>query len=600
MAEASKGEAARPPRAPWRFLRLTAGYWNGPRRWPVRGAILLLVLLTLAQVALAIWISYWNRDLFDALENRTGSALWRLAGSFGLIFLLTVAVTALHLEVKRWLQLDWRRWLTELLVGQWMDHARHYRLQFAPGDHDNPDARIAEDVRIATESAVGLFHSLLYSVLILGSFVDILLAVSGSLQLPGTEVSIPSYMVLAAFLYAGAGALLGLVLGRPLVRSTNRLQSVEANLRYGLARAREHAESVVLMHGEAHERENAARLFADVGRGWNRQTLAYLGIVSFSTGYGTLLPVLPILIAAPQYIAGTMTLGLLMQAAQAFQRLSSALSWPIDNLGELARCRASVDRIVSLHEDMQAMARHDRGEECSEEVCLYHAAHADLDIRQLRLLAPTGQLLLEGLDLHVRRGERVLITGDPAVTIALFKAVAGLWPWGGGEIVLPRDQDMMFVPQRPYLPAGSLRALLAYPQDATRYDDAGLLRALECAGIAWLAPRLDDNDDWAHALPLRAQQRLGIARVFLQQPAWIFIEEATDAFELKEEQSTMEMLHHELPDATLLHICLHNGLEHFYDRRLDLQRQGDRRAHPRHEGAADTATPTPAATLPEA
>ncbi len=570
--------AAAPGRCAGRhFVRLTAAYWNGARRWTVRGAIVLLVLLTLGQVGLAIWISYWHRELFDALEARALGELLQLSLTFLFIFVLTMAVTALHMHVKRWIQLDWRQWLTSLLLDQWMSRAHHYRLQFSSGEHDNPDGRIAEDIRIATEAAVGLAHSLLYSVLILGSFIDILLSVSGSAQLPGTTLMIPGYMVLLAFLYAGAGAALGLMLGRPLIDTTNRLQTVEANLRFGLARAREHSEAIALMQGEGFERRHADRLFADVGRGWNRQTLAYLGIVSFSTGYGTLLPVFPIMVAAPEYIAGTMSLGLLMQAAQAFQRLTSALSWPIDNLGELARCRASIDRIVSLYDDIRELERQQKPNGGNGgHIELQRSLHPDLDIRHLRLATPDGQVLLDDFNLHVRHGERILITGDPAVTIGLFKAVAGLWPWGKGEILLPDGHDMMFLPQHPFLPEGSLRAVLSYPREPQHYGDGSLHRALECAGIAWLAPRLDDSEDWGRVLPLRAQQRLGIARLFLQQPGWVFIEEATDAFDAKDEICTMEMLHHELPSSTLLNISLHDGLDHFYNRKLVLGRERPR------------------------
>lgn len=561
------------PGAGQQFAAMARTYWNDGNKWSVRGAVLLLILLTLAQVALAIWISYWHRDLFDALEARVFAELPYLTLVFALIFLLTMGVTALHLHVKRWLQLDWRRWMTELLLEHWMAQSHHYKLQLLGGEHDNPDGRIAEDIRIATEVAVALAHTLLYALLILGSFVEILLAVSGSAPLPGTGVQIPGYLVLAAFLYAGLGAALGLLLGRSLIRTTNHLQAVEASLRFGLARAREHSEAIALMHGEGHERRSARRLFADVSRGWNRQTLAYLGIVSFSTGYGTLLPVFPILIAAPQYMAGAMSLGILMQAAQAFQRLTSALSWPVDNLGELARCRASVDRIVALYRDMQTLEREEQASAPNEtRVHLQPSRQTSLEFRQLALDTPAGQPLLGPLDLHVHHGERLLITGDPALTIALFKAVAGLWPWGRGEIRLPEGSEMMFLPQHPFLPQGSLRAVLSYPHEERRYSEASLHRALECAGIAWLAPRLDESEDWSRAVPLRTQQRLGLARLFLQRPAWVFIEEATDAFDLKDEASTLELLHHELPDTTLLHISQHDGLSRCYHRRLELRR----------------------------
>ena len=560
---------------------LAGAYWRCERKWQVRGAVLLLVLLTIGQVALVIWTSYWNRDLFDALEARSGADLLRLIALFALIFALTMAVTALHMHVKRWIQLDWRRWLTSLLLDHWLAHGHLYRLQLADGDHDNPDGRIAEDIRIAIDVAVAQAHSLLYSLLILGSFVDILLSVSGSAPLPGTSITVPGYLVVAAFLYAGAGTVLGLLLGRSLIRTTNRLQAVEANLRFGLAQAREHAESITLLRGEPMARGEASRLFDDVSLGWNRQTLAYLGIVSFSTGYGTLLPVFPILIAAPQYIAGTMTLGVLMLAAQAFQRLTSALSWPIDNLSELARWRASADRLTSLLDDMLALEQRDAdGKPGLQRVTIGASGHAELELRGLGLTTPAGEPLLERFDLHVRRGERILISGDPAVTVSLFKAIAGLWPWGSGEIRLPAGRELTFVPQHPFLPTGTLRAALSYPQPPERFSTASLHRALECAGLTWLAPRLDTHEDWGRELPLRAQQRVGMARVFLHQPDWIFIDEATDILSPKEEVDTLELLRHELPNATLLNISRRGRQNHFYDRRLVLERPQPAPANP--------------------
>ncbi|MCL2875802.1 MAG: ABC transporter ATP-binding protein/permease [Betaproteobacteria bacterium] len=576
-----KTESAAPPRfrlrSTHRFLRLGVDYWkNDGNKWKVRGASLLLLALTVAQVGLAIWVSYWHRDLFNALEDRLRGELLKLILVFILIFILTMAVTALHLTVKRWLQLDWRRWITGMLLDQWLSHSHHYRLQLIGGDHDNPDGRIAEDVKIATEVAISLAHSLLFSLLILGSFVEILLSVSGSATLPGTSVSVPGYMVLMAFLYAGVGSALGLMLGRPLIRSTNRLQTVEANLRFGLARVREHSEAIALMHGGPSERRHAGHLFADVGMGWNRQTVAYLGIVSFSTGYGTLLPVFPILIAAPQYVAGIMTLGVLMQAAQAFQRLTSALSWPIDNLGEIARSRASVDRIITFLDGMERLERENRenGHGASR-IELHHARSVELKISRLCLDSAGGQPLLVDFDLVVRQGERILVTGDPAVTVALFKAVAGLWPWGHGEIFLPAGRDIVFAAQRPYLHAGSLREVLAYPYSGAQYKESVLNWALECAGIGWLQSRLDDSEDWVRVLPLRAQQRLGIARLFLQQPQWVFLDEATNAFDARDETVTLELLHRELPNATLLNISRYRERAGgFYNHHLELYPPG--------------------------
>ncbi len=559
----------------YHFLRQIVGlvspYWRSQDKRRIRAITLALVLLTLAQVALAVWTTYWNRALFDALEERSLKLFLLQLGTFAVIFLLTIGVTALHLHAKRWLQIGWRNWLTERLLKRWLAHGHHYQLLYIPGEHDNPDGRIAEDIHIATEVAIALGHTLLYSLAILGSLVEILLSLSGAIELPGTAIRVPGYMVVLAIMYAGTGTVLGLVFGRPLIRSTNALQTAEANFRFGLARTRENSESIALMQGGDIERNHAAKLFSEVRTGWHSQTWAYLWIVAFSAGYGTLLPVFPILMAAPQYIAGTMSLGVLMQVALAFQKLTSALSWPIDSLGDIARCRASADRVFTLYRDLeqldaQAAQTNHRG------IAFHTSEKSVLQLRDVALANSDGRLLLEKFNAEFHRGERVLIAGDPAVTSALFKAVAGLWPWAGGDIDLPRQQVLAFLPQRPFLPHGSLRALLSYPAAALKYSDAQLHFALECAGVAWLAPRLDDSDVWDRMLPLRTQQRLAFARLLLQKPCWIFIEEATDALDIDGEQNLMETLQRELGNACIITISFHPGLERLHQRKIVLNR----------------------------
>ena len=560
-------------------LRLAGPYWSSERKWRVRGIALGLFALTGAQVGLTVWGNYWNRDLFDALEARSVRGVVVQAGVFALIFATSIAVTAAHLLVKRRLQLDWRAWLTERLIGRWMEGGRHYRLPFIPGEHDNPDQRIADDIRIATESAVALAHTFVYSLLTLGLFVEILWTVSGAISLGDSAIRVPGYMVPLAFLYAGAGAVLGHLLGRPLVRSTNLLQTAEANFRFGLARARERSEAIALLRGEPSERRGAAERFARIVRDWDRQSLAYMGLASFSTGYGGLLPVFPLLVAAPQYIAGAMSLGVLMQAAQAFQRLTSALSWPVDNVGEIANWRASTERVLSLDQAIERLDAEARTPDHRRIALAQSEEDRKLEIDDLSIAEPSGQILLEHFSAEIRRGERVLICGDPALTSGLFKVIGGLWPWGSGRVSLPLNGGIHFVPQRPSLPEGTLREALSYPRPPDAFAEAELRWALECTGLAWLAPRLDEPGKWEQELPLRAQQQLGIARVLLQRPVWVFMEDATNALDPKREHLILEMLTRELPSATLLLISFHRGLERLFPRRLELQRKSAPASH---------------------
>lgn len=573
-------EPTRPAMTRMRFLsqvwKLAGPYWRCERKAKVRGATLLLLLLTMGQVALTVWGNYWHGALYDALEQKSVRGVLIQVAVFVVMMVCSLLVTAAHLMVKRWIQIDWRAWLTERLVGSWLGEARHYRLLYAQGDHDNPDQRIAEDIRIATESAIGLAHSLTYCVLTLGLFIDILWSVSGAMDVPGTQVHIPGYMVPLAFLYAILGSAFGWAFGRPLVRTTNSLQTAEATFRFGLSRVREHTEAIAIMRGDALERAGSTLRFGRIVRDWNAQSLAFLGLVSFGTVYGGILPVLPILMAAPQYIAGAMTLGMLMQAAQAFERLTASLSWPVDSIGEIARCRASAERVLSLYEDMEQMDEN-AGNPCGPTIGLERGDSGRLVAEDLCIAESTGRVLIEGLNLDIRRGERLLITGDPAVTGALFKVVGGIWPWGTGKVRLPGNGDMMLLSQRPFLPEVTLREAICYPHAPRDYPDADVRRALETVGLSRLASRLDERDTWEQNLPQRVQQQLGFVRVLLQRPPWIFLEEATDAFDPEGERRILEILQRELPDSTLINVSFHSGLEDLHHRKVTLARSPEAR-----------------------
>jgi putative ATP-binding cassette transporter len=384
-------------------------------------------------------------------------------------------------------------------------------------------------------------------------------------------VQVPGYLVPLAFLYAGVGSVLGWGFGRPLVRTTNALQSAEATFRFRLSRERERSEEIALMQGEPIERAGSATRFRQIVREWDRQSLAYMGLVSFSTGYGVLLPVFPILVAAPQYIAGVMSLGMLMQAAQAFQRLTSALSWPVDGIGDIARCRASADRVMSLYDDLQRLESEARSTGAPR-IALDRSEHGRLVVDDLCIAEPSGRILIEHLHASIQRGERVLVTGDPAVTDSFFKVLGGLWPWGSGRVDLPDGDRALFLPQHPFLPEGTLRGALSYPSAPVAFSDAEVQRALECTDLEWLVPRLDDEDNWEQALPLRAQQRAAFARALLHHPAWLFMQEATSAFEPDSERRMFELLDCQLPEATLLTISVHPGLKLLHTRELVLTR----------------------------
>ncbi len=506
------------------FWQVAGGYYRGRGAWRAWGLVLALTALTVAQVALAWRINAFQRTLFDALEWRDFVTVREQAVVFAVLLVLIVLVTALHLVVKRHWQLRWREHITEQLLAHWLERGHHHRLRHLPDAADNPDARISEDVRIATEVSIELMHSLLYSLLSIVVFAEVL----WHLTVNGAGFGLPGLMVWLAIGYASVGTLLGWLLSRPLTHATHALQSREADFRFTLARARDKSEAVALAGGETFERASAAARFRAVAHSWWQQTRAYAGLVSFSTGYGTLLPVFPLLVLAWPYIQGMITLGLMMQAAQAFERLTAALSWPVGNMGEIARCRASIERIGALWLNLTALDERDAMCPLDAPCVQEDEAASGLTVHHLTLATPRGATFLHDFSATAPPGGITLWGVPPSAAAPLMKALAGLWSWGHGHITYPRGARLAFLPLRPYLPEGTLAAALAYPHREEVFSLSPLQEALTAVGASELIPRLTESEDWNRTLTPEQQRRVALARLLLDPPSWVILE-ATSA-----------------------------------------------------------------------
>ncbi len=559
-----------------RFLRLTGGYWSGDDRWRSARLTVSLGFLTIAQVVIPVLVNKWTEALFNALGGRDMDRFLKLIGVLVLIILGSMAVNTVHLIVKRKLQLDWRRWLTDRLLHDWMSGGRQYLLGSMPGEHDNPDGRIAEDLRNTTETAIELAHSLFYCVLLLLSFTGILWSLSDSpvWTVAGIHFSIPGYLVWIAILYAAAGTLVAMALGRPLVRAVNQRQRSEADFRFGLARGREYGEAIALHHGEPVERSHFNQLFQAIRATWNRQTVALSGIMLFTNGYSVLSLGFPVMVVAPRYIAGAITLGGLMQTAQGFGQMAAALSWPIDNLSYAATWRASVERVMGLHEQLERLNAELAGEVTAGDIVIEMAAERVLSFHDLQVATPTGDILIDRFSTRIAAGERVVIDGDQTAANRLFKVVAGLWPWGQGRVELPVGAAMFFLPGRPYLPVGTLRAALTYPAGADAFAPRLVDEALERVGLAHLLRRLDQVEAWEQELSAAELQKLGFARVLLHRPDWIFLQEATDTMSADDETAMMRILCEDFAEATIIGIGFRHEPDWPHLRRLVLERKG--------------------------
>ncbi len=554
------------------FLRLSGPYWTERRRWRPRLLAVTLALLVVAQVGLVVRLNLWTADLFDALERRSTDHAMEQIGVFAMIMLGTIATNTAHLAVRRWLQFDWRRWLTARVIGDWMRDARHYQADRIPGDHANPDGRIAEDIRIATEFAVDLASTMFYCVLLLTTFVGILWSLSGSIQVAG--VALPGHLVLLAFGYAGAGAVVAFMLGRPLVRATDTRQTCEAEFRFSLVQSHEGGEPIAVARGEPLERERLGTVFQAIAQSWRDQSAGLARLMAFSSGYVVLAGVLPVLVGVPRFLEGTLSLGRLIQSGQAFQQVTAALSWPVDNLAIIAAWRASVERVLMLDEAVRTVAA-EAARSGDTAINLNRAPAPHIGVRDLWIAAADGTAMLSDLTLTVQPGERVLVDGDPEAASALFRVVTGIWPWGRGQVDLPADDAMLAVGPWPFLPQGSLRRALAFPNAAACHDAAALKAALCSVGLPHLAPRLEEATDWAHVLSPAEVQRLSFARIVLFRPRWIVLGNATDTLDPGAADAMLRLVAEGLPEAGIVLIGKHPGSREFFHRQLTLQRAPD-------------------------
>lgn len=560
------------------FFRLAGGYWTrSPERWTAIGLTAALVVLGVGQVGVAIWLNYWNKDFFNALERKDWADFLHQISLFAVIVAVSAATVATHMHVKRRLQLGWRRWLSHHMIDRWLTDGRQYLLQFMPEGHDNPDGRIAEDIRISTEYAVDFCHSILHCVLLLVGFLSILWTLSDALvlNLGGFTLTIPGYMVWVAIAYAGIGSLLTYAFGRPLVGATDQRQSREADFRFGLVRARENAEGIALLRGENDERQRLIGAFTGIGGAWNLQTRYQRHLMLLTNAYGNLAGVFPLIVAAPRYFAGTIGLGVLMQTAQAFTQVQQALSWFVDNFPRFAEWRASVERVLGLHEALSDLEE-DIAAVDDTSIVITAGDKPVLSLRALVITHSDGTVLVSDATAEFKPGERVLIKGESGSgKSTLFRAVASIWPWGSGEIELPGGSTLMFMPQRPYLPVGTLRTALLYPTPADSKPEEALVEALEKVGLGDLAARLDEEAQWDRILSGGEHQRLAFARLLLQQPDWIFLDEATSALDEANQDKMMQLLIDDLPNSAVLSVGHRPGLETFHTRELVLVRGED-------------------------
>ncbi len=558
------------------FRTLAAPYWSSDERWTARGLLSLVVGLSLGRVALLVALNSWYQKFYDALQNLDQAAFSRLIGYFALLATVFIAVVVYQIYLQQMLEIRWRRWLTDRYVGDWLAERAYYRLPLYETGADNPDQRISDDMKLFVGATLDLSLGLLSAVVTLGSFIGILWTVSGSFAIPGTPLKVPGYMVWAALLYSIVGTWLTHLVGRPLVRLNFDQQRFEADFRFGLVRVRESAEGIALYRGEADEVRRLRDLFSHVWQNWWAIMRRRKKLTTLTAGYDQAATLFPFLVAAPRFFAKEIQLGGLMQISNAFGRVQDSFSWLVSAYVSLAEWKATVDRLITFRSAL-VYVRGAAGEDSIEIL----SGDGEIALRGLTLALPNGAALLRGVDAKLARHEPVLVTGPSGSgKSTLFRALAGIWPFGAGTIERPGPEQCLFLPQKPYLPIGSLRAAVAYPSTPDAFSDDVLRARLRDCRLEHLVDRLDETDHWERRLSPGEQQRVAFARALLHRPVWLFMDEASSALDSDMEGQLYALLERELPETTWISIGHRAAIERFHRRRLAFGGDGSLHSSP--------------------
>ena len=556
--------------------RIASPYFFSEDRWAGRILLAAVIAIELSIVGLNVLLNSWNNAFYNALQDKDWDAFAYQLGYFCVLATAFILLAVYQLYLNQWLQIRWRRWLTETYLDRWLAGANHYRMQLLGDAADNPDQRIAEDVRQFIDAGIlpiGL--NLLNAVVTLGSFAVILwnLSAAAPLHLFGVKYDIPGYLLWAALVYAVVGTIFTHLIGRALIALNFQQQRYEADFRFNLVRVRESSEQIALLNGERAERNGLLLRFGNVVANWLAIMSRQKKLTFLTAGYRQAAVVFPYIMVSPAYFAGVVQLGGLMQTANAFGQVQDALSVFVNIYRSLAEWRAVVERLAGFDQSIIAAKA---AATTPPVITLARGDAPAVSLKDLAVRLPEGRPLVSASSVSIKLGEHVLVSGPSGSgKSTLFRALAGIWPFGSGTITVPKNARVMMLPQRPYFPIAPLAAAVAYPAERGSYDEASVAELISAVGLPALAARIDEEAHWNRMLSLGEQQRLGLARALLSEPDFLFLDEATASLDEPAEAALYQLLKQRLPRATIVSIGHRSTLAAFHQRRLAFNREDD-------------------------
>jgi putative ATP-binding cassette transporter len=550
----------------WQFI---TPFWKSEQKIKAWSMLLIILVCNILIVYGYVEINKWNNKLYNAIGDKNFPALLQQLYIYIPIVFAMVATFNVNYYLTSILGFIWRKWLTDNFTKKWLYNNSFYRTMLLADHPDNPDQRISQDLAFFSKHSLDFFLIIFRESISLVSFTAILWNLSGTINLTniiGLDINIHGYLLWIALLYSIGGTYIAIKIGAPLIALDFTQEKFEANFRYSLIRIREKREEIALYNDTAPEIKNLQDCFNDIKNNFYNIVIRTVYLDIWRNLYIHLDTVVPLIVAAPMYFAGIFTLGTLMQIKGAFESVKNSLSIIIKVFPTITAWLASSRRLLQLEQHLNNAKFYRK----HSKIILTHTNGHNLICENLTLNTPDGQILLRNINLTVNSKDRVLITGHSGIGKSTFvRTIAGLWPYGQGNITLP-SASMFFVPQKSYMPIATLREVIIYPSNTSPINDIELANYLKLMHLEHLINKLDQEQDWSLTLSIGEQQRISIIRVLIHKPQWIIMDEPTSSLDAELQQITFEILNSQLKNSTIITISHSHELAKYHNIQIDM------------------------------